>query len=114
MTGRSKRKKVGNEDYISEPEPEEAPEIQQKKQKKQTTQRPGRKKAQQKYDFSLEDKKKIEKAVLIYGNSYSTIANEYFNDYAPMVTRKDIQNYINNDPHLKSLTEEGWNIYVEN
>lgn len=49
----------------------------------------------------------MEEAVKKYGNSYATIAKEYFGDCKPTVTRTDVSNFINSNPHLKQFCQTG-------
>jgi len=45
-------------------------------------------------------------AVKRYGNSYAVIAKEYFSDCVPTVTRADIANFVNSNPHLKKHCQQ--------
>lgn len=67
----------------------------------------GRPAKKPKYEFNNRDKKVMEEAVKKYGNSYATIAKEYFGDCKPTVTRSDISNFINSNPHLKQFCQTG-------
>lgn len=60
-----------------------------------------------KYVFNTRDRDSMKLAIKRYGASYATIAKEYFSDATPPVTRVDVQNYIQNNPHLKEFCKRG-------
>jgi len=88
------------------------PEDNKKRKAKSTIEPPakkpkGRPAAKEKYKFNNRDKAILEDALKKYGNSYATIAKEYFSDCEPAVTRADIANYVNSpgNTHLKKLCQ---------
>ncbi len=94
------------------------PEDSKKRKAKSTKEPPakkpkGRPAAKEKYKFNNRDKAILEDALKKFGNSYATIAKEYFSDCEPAVTRADIANCVNSpgNTHLKKLCQTGYSIY---
>jgi len=99
----------GDDDsYEDEMNSEEQMKVETKKRKvaPNTSKKGGRPPNKEKYIFNQRDKDIMVTAVKRYGNSYAVIAKEYFSDCVPTVTRADIANFVNSNPHLKKHCQQ--------
>lgn len=95
-----KKKSVG-----AKAQQEAKPNPKKTERKNGRTEKAGRPPKRAKYEFNVRDKAVMEEAVKKHGNSYATIAKEYFADCNPPVTRTDIANFVNCNPHLKEFCQ---------